>query len=222
MKTRTFLLIILALTLAACGSTEPSANPDSLDTTAISTVMDTPATPEAPAPESAATRTATQTTLDTAYLDTAYLDTAYENALSGRNLLALGILRLEASANAVTPEQAQTMLPLWQLLLNSQKSGTGAEAEIDAVLQAIEESLAGEQIAAINAMQLTQTDMQDWASANGVALGSGGGQGQGKGMSDEARATRQAEEGRTPGSTGGGASTALVTAVIEYLSGLNP
>ncbi len=210
MKTKTFLLIILALTLAACGSTAPSANPVSLEPTTIATALDSPATPEAPAPESTATRTT--------------LETAYDNALSERNLLALGILRLVDSANAVTPEQAPTMLPLWQLLLNSQKSGTGAEAEIEAVLQSIEESLAGEQIAAINVMQLTQADMQDWASANGVVLGSGagGGQGQGQGMSDEARATRQAEEGRTPGSTGGGASTALVTAVIEYLSGLTP
>jgi len=47
-------------------------------------------------------------------------------------------------------------------------------------------------------MKLTFTDMTTWASANGVTLGSGSGQpGQGQGMSAEARATRQAENGKT-------------------------
>ncbi|MCJ7549496.1 MAG: hypothetical protein MUQ30_07425, partial [Anaerolineae bacterium] len=32
------------------------------------------------------------------------------------NLLALGILELEESDDAVTPEQASKMLPLWQML----------------------------------------------------------------------------------------------------------
>lgn len=152
------------------------------------------------------------------------LDTSYDGALSARNQLALGILNLADSATAITPEQAEILLPLWQVLLNSQKSGTGADAEINAVLHSIEESLTGEQIAAIRAMQLTQTDLQEWATASGVTLGSaaGQGQGQGMGMSPQARATRQAEEGRTPSSTGGGASTSLVSAVIETLDQLTP
>lgn len=186
MKTKFFLLIILALTLAACSSATPSAAP----------------------------------ALDSYVSDT--LDTNYDGAISARNQLALGTLRLADSANAISPEQAETLLPLWQVLLNSQKSGTGADAEINAVLQSIEESLTAEQIAAIKAMQLTQTDLQDWATASGVTLGSGTGQGQGQGMSPEARATRQAEEGRTPSSTGGGASTSLVSAVIEYLDQRTP
>ena len=154
----------------------------------------------------------------------ATLDTSYDGAISARNQLALGTLNLAGSANAITPEQAETLLPLWQVLLNSQKSGTGADAEINAVLQSIEDSLTAEQIAAIKAMQLTQTDLQDWATASGITLGSGTGQGQGQGqgLSPEARATRQAEEGRTPSSTGGGASTSLVSAVIEYLDQLTP
>lgn len=154
------------------------------------------------------------------------LDTSYEGALSIRNQLVLGTLRLADNVNAITPEQAETMLPLWQVLLNSQNSGTAAEAEINAVLLSIEESLTTEQITAIKEMQLTQTDLQDWASDNGITLGSGTGlgqgQGQGQGMSPEARATRQAEEGRTPGSTGGGASTALLSSVIAYLDQLAP
>lgn len=152
------------------------------------------------------------------------LDASYEGALSARNQLALGTLRLADSANAITPEQAENLLPLWQVLLNSQKSGTAASAETNAVLQSIEEGLTTEQIAAIKAMQLVQTDLQDWASASGITLGSGSGtgQGQGQGMSPEARATRQAEEGRTPGNTSGGTSTALLSAVIDYLDQITP
>lgn len=188
MKTKFFLLTILVLTLAACGSATPSA---------------------APALDSYVSNN---------------LDISYDGAISARNQLALGALRLADSANAISPQQAETLLPLWQVLLNSQKSGTGADAEINAVLQSIEESLTAEQIATIKAMQLTQTDLQDWATANGVTLGSGAGQGQGQGqgMSPEARATRQAEEGRTPSSTGGGVSTSLVSAVIEYLDQFTP
>lgn len=190
MKTKSILLIILALALAACSSAAPAA---------------------APAGESYVSAT---------------LDTSYDGALSARNQLALGTLNLAESDTAITPEQAETLLPLWQVLLNSQKSGTGADAETNAIMRSIEESLTAEQIAAIKAMQLTQTDLQDWATANGITLGSGTGtgqgQGQGQGMSPEARATRQAEEGRTPGSTSGGASTALVSAVIEYLDQLTP
>jgi hypothetical protein len=68
-------------------------------------------------------------------------------------------------------------------------------------------------------MKLTFADMTTWASANGVTLGSGSGQpGQGQGMSAEARATRQAENGKTGGGgPSNGASSALTNAAIQYL-----
>jgi hypothetical protein len=71
--------------------------------------------------------------------------------------------------------------------------------------------------------------MQEWAAANGITLGSGegtgtGGQGggQGQSLSPEARATRQAEEGKTPSETGSsnGASAALTRALIAHLEGI--
>jgi hypothetical protein len=151
------------------------------------------------------------------------LDTTYEGALSVRNQLALGTLELDGTPNALTAEQAQTLLPLWQALLSTQQSGAAAQAEVNALLEQIESNLTTEQLAAIKAMQLIQTDMQTWATANGVTLGSGGGQpGQGQSLTPEQRATRQAEEGRTPGSTGGGASTVLLSAVISYIESITP
>ena len=147
----------------------------------------------------------------------ANLDTSYEGALSARNQLALGMLQLEGAGNAITVDQAKTLLTLWQALRATTQSGASAQAEVSALLGQIEGAFTAEQLAAIKALKLTQTVFQQWAAANGITMGSGGGQpGGGQGLSPEARATRQAAEGRT-GSTGSGASTAVVTAVIAYL-----
>jgi hypothetical protein len=149
----------------------------------------------------------------------ANLDTSYESALSARNQLALGMLQLDGTANAITPEQAKSLLTLWQALRGTTQSGASAQAEVSALLGQIEGALTAQQLAAIKDLKLTQTAFQQWAAANGVTMGAGGGQpGSGQGLSPEARATRQAAEGRT-GSTGssGGASTAVLTAVITYL-----
>lgn len=156
------------------------------------------------------------------------LDTTYADALPVRLQLTLGTLMLDGTPEAITPEQAQSLLPLWQALQALTASGTSATAETNAVLAQIESSLTAEQLSAIRAMQLTSPKMQEWASQNGIALGSGGGAGtgagQGGGMSPEARATRQAEEGKMPSETGAsnGASAALTKAVIEYLDRIQP
>jgi hypothetical protein len=66
-------------------------------------------------------------------------------------------------------------------------------------------------------LKLTQTAFQQWVAANGITMGSDSGQpGSGSGLSPEARATRQASEGRT-GQSGAGTSTAVVGLVITYL-----
>jgi hypothetical protein len=160
---------------------------------------------------------ASTTTQDT-YASSA-LDTSYEGALAVRNQLALGTLQLDGTANAITADQAKTLLTLWQALRATTQSGASAQAEVNALLTQIESALTAQQLTAIKDMKLTQTAFQQWAAANGIVMGAGGGQpGGGQGLSPEARATRQAAEGRT-GSTGssGGASTAAVTAVITYL-----
>lgn len=155
----------------------------------------------------------------------ANLDTSYEGALAARNQLALGTLNLAGTATAVTPDQAGALLPLWQALRATSQTGGSAQAEVNALLTQIEAGLTPDQLAAIKAQQLTQTDMQEWAKANGITLGTGGGQpGAGQSLSPEARATRQAAEGRTgtSGGSGGGTSTALMDAVNTYLSSLKP
>lgn len=154
------------------------------------------------------------------------LDTTYPEALPVRLQLTLGSLMLAETPNAITPAQAAQLLPLWQALQSLTSSGTSATAETNAVLAQIEATMTSEQIAAIRALQLTSTTMQEWTAANGITLGSGEGTGmgggQGQSLSPEARATRQAEEGKTPSETGNsnGASAALTQALIAYLDGI--
>jgi hypothetical protein len=150
------------------------------------------------------------------------LVTSYDGALPVRNQLALGTLQLRGTANEVTPEQAAQLVTLWQALRSTSKSGGAAQVEINALLGQIEESMTSDQLAAIGDLQLTQADIQAWAKANGLTLGTGSGQpGSGQSLSPEARATRQAEEGRSPES-GGGASVAIIDALVVYLESFQP
>ena len=94
--------------------------------------------------------------------------------------------------------------------------------------------MSGEQLAAIGAMKLTQTDLQDWAQNQGLsvgtgdvasAIGSGGGMGSGQpgggqNLSPEERAARQAERGGT-GDNRGGLTRALIEAVISLLESIS-
>ena len=154
----------------------------------------------------------------------------YEGALSNRLLLAFGSLKLAESDNPITVEQAPQMLILWQAFDNLTRSGTSAEAEVEALISQIEQSFTSEQVLAINDMALTQVDLQTWAQENGITLGSGTGtgtgtgqgMGQGSGMTAEQKATKQAENSIT-GSTGsgeGGLSSAITEALITYLEGI--
>lgn len=145
----------------------------------------------------------------------ANLPTDYEGATSVRNQLALGIIALDGTDQTLSAEQAKTLIPLWQALRSTQGSGS-AQDEVSALLKQIEETLTKEQLAAIAALKLSQTDMQKWATANGVTMGSGQ-PGSGAELSPEAKATRQAQQG----ASGGGASTALVDGVVKYLQSIS-
>lgn len=138
----------------------------------------------------------------------AALDASYAGALPASSQLALGTLELKETANAVTPDQAATLLPLWQAI----QAGTlQSEAETNAVLKQIEKAMTAEQLAAIAAMQLTFEDMGAWMQAQGVNFGppqgAAGGQnpsGAPGNLSDEERAAMRATAQAGGGPPGGG------------------
>ncbi len=153
----------------------------------------------------------------------AALDISYEGALAARNQLALGAIKLDGTPNAVNAKQATALLPLWQALRSANQSGS-AQAEVTALLTQIEQTMTSNQLQAIKAMKLTQTEFQEWAKTNGITLGSGaegGVPGGGSGLSASEKATRQAAATRaSTSSSGTSASTAVVDAVITYLGSI--
>ncbi len=78
--------------------------------------------------------------------------------------LALGTLALEETEHAVTPHQAETLLPLWRAL----QGGVTAEDEIAAVLRGIEGAMSEDQLAAIADLELTQADLEAWMAEEGL------------------------------------------------------
>ncbi|EKD88961.1 MAG: hypothetical protein ACD_34C00253G0006 [uncultured bacterium] len=222
------ILLSLILTsfvlLTACGTT-PTQTPVLVDinpATSVPTSSEGNTTPELPIStevivENTAPEVATQ----------AQLDFSYENALSSRLMLALGTLKLAETENPVSLDQAPQLLLLWQALQNMTNNGTSPEEEVNAVLAQIEATLSSNQINLINSMKLSQTDIQTWATANGVTVGtgsgSGTGQGTGQGLSPEARATKQAENGMigTSPNSENGLSVVITNALISYLENIN-
>ncbi len=95
------------------------------------------------------------------------LDTSYEGALPAATQLALGTLLLEGTANAVTPQQAGTMLALWQALRGGALQD---QAEVSAVLGQVERAMTPDQLAAIAAMHLTADDLATWMEQRGFAM----------------------------------------------------
>jgi hypothetical protein len=168
--------VALAVVIAGCsGAAAPAAS--------------TGSTPAAASGGSSASATAA------ADYTSAALPAAYENALPAGTQLALGILRLEETPQAVTPAQAKALLPLWQAF---QGGALQNQTEQNAVLKQIEGSLTADQTKAIAAMQLTNDDLRKWMEEHGQQFGPGGAAGTpGPGggppdMTDEQRAAFQA------------------------------
>ena len=87
--------------------------------------------------------------------------------------LLLGTFKLEGTDQAVTAEQAKELLPLWQVYSDLLTSDTAAQAEIDALVTQIQETMTAKQIQAIEDMNLTGSDMFALMQEQGVNLGAG-------------------------------------------------
>ncbi|MBN2086313.1 MAG: hypothetical protein JW748_13925 [Anaerolineales bacterium] len=87
------------------------------------------------------------------------LNTEYENALPAESQLILGTLLLEDTENAVTPEQAEALLPMWMMMKELTVSDTAATQEKGGLIEQIQETMTAQQIQAIAEMKLTQEDV---------------------------------------------------------------
>lgn len=111
--------------------------------------------------------------------------------------LMLGTVKLDESEYPIDSEQASELLLLWKALRSLVSSDTAAQAEVDAVISAIQDGMTAEQMAAIEAMGLTMQNFADVADTLGIETGLGGRSGE---MTPEMQATMQAarESGEEP------------------------
>lgn len=148
-------LLILSLTLSACGAAKSTTN-----TTASQSAGSDPST----------------------------------RPLTPILQVVLGTFKLEGTAQAVTAKQAADLLPLWETYSSLMQSGTAAQAEIDGLVQQIQDTMTKDQMQAIQAMNLTQKDMFALMQEKGISFG---------GPRASGTQTANGSSGFVPGSPGG-------------------
>lgn len=85
--------------------------------------------------------------------------------------LILGVLQLESTDLAIDADQADEMLPLWKAYRSISGSDTVAQAELEALVEQIQEVMTADQLTAISSMKLTPEDMQSMIEELGIELG---------------------------------------------------
>jgi hypothetical protein len=173
--------------------------------------------PTAPAASVAAPSTAAAVAIDITFPDAANL----------RSQLAYGIIKLDGSPNAISAEQAKSLLPLWQAMLTLSGNETTASEELSAVQDQITQALTPAQIQTISAMKITNAELNTYYAQFGVSIptpvpGVTRVPGSKANMSETDKlATRTAAEASgLPTGGGQAAKTLLFEKVIAYLAPL--
>ncbi len=160
-------------------------------------------------------------------LASVYLSSEYTDAANVRSQLAYGTIKLADTPNAITTEQAKSLIPLWQAVISLSGDDTTASEELTAVQDQITAMLNETQLQAIAEMQITNAELNDFYAQYGVSLptpvpGVTKVPGSGSGKTEEEKAAAQATAaalGQTTG-TGQSAKTLLFEKTIEYLTGV--
>jgi hypothetical protein len=97
-------------------------------------------------------------------------DSPGNTSLSLVNILLVGMLKLEDTKQAVTADEAEKLLPLWQAYRSLSNSQTAADVEVEALVNQIQNTMTAEQFEAIKAMNLTNTDMMDLIQSLGGGM----------------------------------------------------
>ena len=138
---------------------------------------------------------------------------------------------LDGSANAVSPEQATSLIPLWQAIVFLSGDEATADEELLAVQDQIVETLTEEQRQAIAEMKITNTVLNSFYAEYGIVLptpipgvtkvpGSGSGKTEDEKAATQAAAAAAGLEPGSNASSGQAAKTLLFEKAIEYLTAL--
>lgn len=93
------------------------------------------------------------------------------DSLPGATKLVVGTLNLEGTDQAVTGEQAGELLLMWQVYQSLSNSSSAAQAEIDGLVEQIQETMTAGQMEAISGMNLTQQDIFALMQEQGGSMG---------------------------------------------------
>jgi hypothetical protein len=93
---------------------------------------------------------------------------ATNNDLSIETQLAVGTLQLAGSEQDVSAEQAEELIVYWQVYDELTRSETSSQAEIDGLIEQIQETMTDAQMQAITDMEITQQDVI--TSTQGVSV----------------------------------------------------
>jgi len=153
---------------------------------------------------------------------TSALTDTYPDALTIKNQLAVGMLKLAGTPNELTKDQAVKLVPLWQTSKALTVSGTTSTAETAAVLAQIEQALTPAQVNAIKAMNLTNAMLQtlytEWGLTSTDASTTPTGSGASKTLSQADREATRAAGGGTTSVGTSGKGTVVIDKVIELLT----
>ncbi|EKD88960.1 MAG: hypothetical protein ACD_34C00253G0005 [uncultured bacterium] len=168
--------------------------------------------------------TSSSSSIEPTSLASAYLSVDYADATNIRSQLAYGTIKLANTANSITFEQAQSLIPLWQGIIALSGDTTTASEELTAIQDQITTTLTTDQLKSIAEMKITNAQLNSFYAEYGVVLptpipGVTKVPGSGSTKTEEEKAAYRATAeaaGQTTGS-GQSAKTLLFEKTIEYL-----
>lgn len=222
------ILVVLTTVLTACASDTPAkvsdAQPPASPTKASSTTP-TESPEDAKAPEATAEASDTTPTQDVepttkppieADSTASTLDEDYTDASPIFMQLVVGTMLLEETPNGVTAEQAQDLLPLWQMFRAIRRGDAPPSLEeIEAITDQIMAAMTPEQLGTIKEMQITQDDVRSFTQENNIPQSGQGSGGEQMGSGGGDTQNLSPEERRLRMITGGGKN--LVDELIRQL-----
>jgi len=98
------------------------------------------------------------------------INSNYSNAISPTQQLIFGTMNLQGN-QAVTPEEAAQLVPLWEAYQTLATSNSAAPEEVQATLQQVEQTMTPDQVQAIVKMKLTRQSMGAIFQQLGISFG---------------------------------------------------
>ena len=168
--------------------------------------------------------TSSSASVEPTSLASAYLSIDYADATNIRSQLAYGTINLANTANPITVEQAQSLIPLWQGIIALTGDTTTASEELTAIQDQITTTLTTDQLNSIAEMKITNAQLNSFYAEFGVVLptpipGVTKVPGSGSSKTEEEKAASRATAEAAGQTTGSGqtAKTLLFEKTIEYL-----